>query len=306
MRKYLLSMVILSVNYFSGFAQTLSQTKTATVLNNFGGLFVDSYPKASASDVQADDGIYAYTKKLSEHGTSYASLALQGFGFAIPGNAIIENIAVTVRRFKKGRPSIKDYFVSVMQRYEIRYGVEWTNLDTYPGNYYPDTEGEFIFSQSGSGNNGGYNHDQTYQWTPAMVNHPYFGLRIDVYPPSGAGSVVVYYDYVQITVEYSLSATIVSKSPDATETKPLKEPIIYPNPFTAKTTIQFTAAENGNAVVELYNIHGAKLRTLFSGDVVQGQTYNVVAGDAQLPKGIYVYRISNGKQKYTGRIIKLE
>jgi hypothetical protein len=188
-------------NHSASAAIVLSQTRTATRLNNFGGVFVNSFPKASAQDVAADDGIYAYSRKLSP-GAWYASLALQGFGFTIPEDATIQNISITVRRFKKGA-SIKDYFVTAMQRYESTYGVEWTNLDSYPGNYYPDTEAEFTFSQSGNGNGGGYNHDQPYQWTPAMINHPYFGVRIDVWPPQG-GSVVVYYDYVQIKVEYSL------------------------------------------------------------------------------------------------------
>ena len=39
-------------------------------------------------------------------------------------------------------------------------------------------------------------------------------------------------------------------------------------------------------------------------NVAEEQVYSVPAGDAQLPQGIYVYMISNGKQKYTGRIIK--
>jgi hypothetical protein len=190
----------------SGF---LSQTRTATLLNNFGGVYVDNYPNADAEDVATDDGIYAYTRKLSSNGVSYASLALQGFGFTIPDNATIENIAVRVRRFKSGSPAIGDYFLSVMQRYQCgygpcTYGVFWTYLDDYPGKMYPDTETEYVFSQSGSGNNGGFNHNQAYQWTPAIVNHQYFGVRIDVYPPSGRGSVVVNYDLVDITVEYSL------------------------------------------------------------------------------------------------------
>jgi hypothetical protein len=90
------------------------------------------------------------------------------------------------------------------------------------------------------------------------------------------------------------------------EAKPLKEPIVYPNPFTTKTNIQFTPTENGNAVIELYNISGIKLRTLFTGYVAEGQVYNVPAGDTRLPNGIYVYMIRNGKQKHIGRIIKLE
>ncbi len=38
-----------------------------------------------------------------------------------------------------------------------------------------------------------------------MINNPDFGVRIDVYPLVGRGFVVVYYDLVEITVEYSLS-----------------------------------------------------------------------------------------------------
>jgi hypothetical protein len=315
MKKHLLFAAILSLNCLSAFSQTSFQTRTATYLNNlnnFQDVYVNAYPNANAQDVAVDDGIYAYSNKLTAQ-RSYASLALQGFGFTIPDGAIIENIAVKVRRFKKGGPAIKDYFVSVMQSYSgsptngvSNYGFMWRNGDVYPGNYYPDTETEYIFSQSGSGNNGGYNHNQAYQWTPAMVNVPYFGVRVDVYPPEGKGTVVVYYDLVEITVEYSQPVTIVSKSPAISESKQLKEPIVFPNPFTTKTNIQFTAIESGNAVVELYNITGAKIHTLFSGVVDEGQVYNVTVGDAQLSKGIYVYIIRNGKQKQTGRIIKLE
>jgi hypothetical protein len=35
-----------------------------------------------------------------------------------------------------------------------------------------------------------------------------FGVRIDSYPPSGNGSVVINYDLVEVTVEYSQPVTI--------------------------------------------------------------------------------------------------
>jgi hypothetical protein len=117
---------------------------------------------------------------------------------------------------------------------------------------------------------------------------------------------VVYYDLVEIKVDYSEPATKAHRSENASEVNPLKEPIIYPNPFTTKTNMQFTASENGKATVDLYNITGIKVRTLFSGDVVQQQVYNISIGDAQLPNGIFIYIIKNGKQKQTGKIIKLE
>jgi hypothetical protein len=182
----------------------------------------------------------------------------------------------------------------------------WRNGDVYDGNYYPDTETEYNFLQGGSGNNGGFNHDETYQWTPAMVNHQFFGVRIDSYLLEGRGSVTVSYDLVEVTVNYSMPETPTRKSPDLVETKPLKRPIVYPNPFTTKTNIQFTASESGRAVVELYNIAGTKIRTLFSANVVEGEVYNTSFGDALLPGGVYVYTISNGKQKHTGKLIKLD
>jgi hypothetical protein len=328
MKKYLFLLVILSANLF-GFAQTTSQTKTATFLNNlnqFQQVFGDqNYPRARPQDVATNDNIYTCSAKLtavkdsasSFRSTSVSSLALQGFGFTIPDDATIENIVVKVRRFKKGTPSVGDQILSVIQRYQqtspdapARYGVMWSYLDDeeldYPGRIYPATETEYLFSQSGSGNNGGLNHNQAYQWTPAMVNQITFGVRIDNYPPIGKGSVQVCYDQVTVTVEYSQPATKAGRSSAAAEVKPLKQPIIYPNPFTTRTNIQFTASENGSAVVELYNIAGIKIRTLFSATVVEGEVYNASFGDALLPGGVYVYTISNGKQKHTGRIIKLE
>ena len=179
-----------------------SQTRTASRFNDFQGTYVDSYIRGGAGYVAYDDNSYAYTRKLS-HGNSYASLVLQGFGFTIPDGAIIENIIVSVRRFKKGKASIKDYFATLVKspdigRFFSPYGVMWVNPNNYPA-----TETEVIYSQSGTGNNGGPGN-QFYQWTPTMINDLDFGVRVDVYPPAGAGSVVVYYDLVEITVEYSL------------------------------------------------------------------------------------------------------
>jgi hypothetical protein len=198
------------------------QTRTATFLNNlnnFQAVFGNqNYPRANPQDVAADDNVFTRSSKLlsvkdsskSFMSNSISSLALQGFGFTIPDDATIENIAVRVKRFKKGSPSVGDHILSVMQRYQCgvgtpcRYGIFWTYRDTYPGKIYPAAETENVFSQSGIGNNGGFNHDEAYQWTPAIVNHQYFGVRIDNYVPIGKGSVELYYDLVEVTVQYSL------------------------------------------------------------------------------------------------------
>ena len=189
----------------------LTQTRTPGFLNNLNNwqdYYLNAYPEALASDVAADDDKFAHSYKLSS-GNWYASLSLQGFGFTIPDTATIRKITLTVRRFKEGEATIGDYFLTLMQQYNCdngvcRYGVEWTDKDTYSGKTYPDTETEYVFSQSGSGDNGGYNHDQKYMWTPASINYLRFGVRVDVGAPIGQGDVTVFYDLVELTVEYSL------------------------------------------------------------------------------------------------------
>jgi hypothetical protein len=220
MKKELFLLLTFAASCLAGLAQ-LSQTRTATYLNNLNDFRQfygnQNYPKALAQHVSADDGVYAYTSKLpakSDSTSSFtfnsvSSLSLQGFGFTIPDDATIQNITIRIKRFKSGNPSIGDLTLSLMQRYACgagtpcTYGVFWTYRDTYAGNIYPDTETEYVFSQSGAGNNGNFLHNEAYQWTPAIVNHTYFGVRIDNYIPIGRGSVTVYYDLVEVTVEYS-------------------------------------------------------------------------------------------------------
>lgn len=321
MKKNLLGLLLLVASY-SGFTQASSQVKTATYLNNlnnFRQVFGDqNYPRARAADVAADDNQYAATNKLvsikdsasSFTSGSVSSLALQGFGFNIPEEATIENISVRVKRFAKGKATVGDHILSLMQRYDCsagtpcRYGTFWTFHDDYAGKIYPATETEYNFSQSGSGNNGGVNHDQDYLWTPAMVNHTYFGVRIDNYPPVGRGTVVIYYDLVEVTVEYSLPA-VARKIAATVALRPEQEPVVYPNPFTGKASIQFTAAETGKAVIELYDLTGARVQVIYR-EVTEGLQYRVVVGDVALAKGTYIYFINNGRYARSGRMVKLE
>jgi hypothetical protein len=205
MKKYLFFVIMLPACCFAQ-TQTLSQTKTASRFNDFQGAYVDSFTnggQGGAQYVASDDNLYAYTRKLNTH-RSYASLVLQGFGFTIPDGATIENIVVSVRRFKSGRPSIRDYFATLVKSPDPSgglwsdYGFWWQHLDNYP-----DVETETIYSQSGTRTMPDPLGNRFYQWTPAMINDRDFGVRIDVYPPVGGGAVVVYYDLVEITVEYS-------------------------------------------------------------------------------------------------------
>jgi hypothetical protein len=303
MGKCLFFVLFLFASCFSGFSQT-SQTRTANYWYNIG---TDRYVQWGAQYVADDDNSYAYTTRINKLERIY--LIVQDFGFTIPADAVIENITARVRRFKSGLGQVKDCFVHLLTANNFDgwspFGVEMAHVS----DPWPQVETVAIYSQGGSGTDGIANLEthttQPYQWTPALINNSAFGLYLLTNFPD-KGFYYAYFDKVEITVEYSLPAVTSRRSPGATETKPLKESLVYPNPFTSKTNIQFTAAESGMAVVELYDINGAKVRTLFSGSVVQGQVYDVPVGEIQLRKGIFIYRIKNGKQKQSGPIIRLE
>ena len=225
---------------------------------------------------------------------------MRNFNFSIPTNANIDNIIIRVRRFKTGKGTVTDYFAALLRNANIgsfnQYGYMFMN--TIP---YPDTEAEFTYTQAGSGPNGGIG-TTPYAWTPAMLNDPAFGLRIDI-AQSITGSVTVKYDQVEVTVNYTVVPAPTQVNPEKTI---IKTPIVYPNPFTSTTLLQFTAAETGNAIIEVFDIAGRKCETIFSQSVVEGETYSATAGGNVITKGIYFYRINNGSQSYTGKMVKLE
>ena len=183
----------------------LSQTRTATLFNyNLEGNLVTNYSKNSkASDVAFDDGVFASTIKLTPK-DGYSLLVLEGFGFNIPSDATIENILVKARRFKTGTCGIWEVNASLVMKRERadlpawwdQYGTTWKDP-----NYFPLIETEVNYSQSGSGTRA---NGQPYQWTPARINDPYFGVLFQTSAvEKSKGWAVIYYDLAEVTVEYS-------------------------------------------------------------------------------------------------------
>jgi uncharacterized protein (DUF427 family) len=80
----------------------------------------------------------------------------------------------------------------------------------------------------------------------------------------------------------------------------------YPNPFIQSTTVQFKAWESAMASVDLFDLNGRKIKNIWTGNVVAGQRYNATLKEADLPKGNYIFVITNGKRKESGRLVKME
>ena len=78
-----------------------------------------------------------------------------------------------------------------------------------------------------------------------------------------------------------------------------------PNPFNDKIRFSFTPKVTGRASLDLYNLLGEKVKTVFTGQVQKGQTqiieYNVPF--SQRTTLIYMFRVGN--EKVSGKLIGL-
>ena len=82
-----------------------------------------------------------------------------------------------------------------------------------------------------------------------------------------------------------------------------------PNPFVAETTIEYTVRKAAPVDLAVYNVLGQRVRTLVSGTVRSGAHAVTWDGtdDAGVaaPAGVYVYRVSVGDERATGRMVRL-
>jgi len=74
----------------------------------------------------------------------------------------------------------------------------------------------------------------------------------------------------------------------------------FPNPFSDQVRIQFQIEENQSVQLEVFNIQGQRVKTLYSGQLDAGQQDQVWQGDAdngqQLNGGIYIIKLTVGKE----------
>jgi len=84
----------------------------------------------------------------------------------------------------------------------------------------------------------------------------------------------------------------------------------YPNPFNRETNIRFSIPKTGNVTLTIYNLLGAKIRTLYSGKMNAG-TYNLRwdgldnAGNL-IATGVYFYQLQNKDNTITKKMLFLK
>jgi hypothetical protein len=80
----------------------------------------------------------------------------------------------------------------------------------------------------------------------------------------------------------------------------------YPNPFAHSTTVEFGFNEfSADANVEVYNVSGARVATLFKGQTAQGHVYKADFDASSFAEGIYFCRVTANDNVYYLKLMLL-
>ncbi|UCF64818.1 MAG: T9SS type A sorting domain-containing protein, partial [bacterium] len=79
----------------------------------------------------------------------------------------------------------------------------------------------------------------------------------------------------------------------------------YPNPFNPMTIIKFNLPKSCEVTLKIYNILGEEVETLLSAFLYSG-LYSKQWNAAEMPGGIYYYRIQAGNYREVKKMILLK
>ncbi|MBC7914929.1 MAG: T9SS type A sorting domain-containing protein [Pyrinomonadaceae bacterium] len=77
----------------------------------------------------------------------------------------------------------------------------------------------------------------------------------------------------------------------------------YPNPFQQYISIDFIGKDKENATLQIFNLQGVLIETLYRGKIEAGVNYSFKFDGSRHPNGIYISRLICGKNVFTKQII---
>ena len=104
----------------------------------------------------------------------------------------------------------------------------------------------------------------------------------------------------QVVLEKTKSAEILPDVEQVTESVDLK---VYPNPFTEKLRFEFVSPETVNARIDLYDMTGRLVKTIFEQPVEASTRYEAEFRPDAIVSAMYIYRITMGDTVYNGKVI---
>jgi hypothetical protein len=79
----------------------------------------------------------------------------------------------------------------------------------------------------------------------------------------------------------------------------------FPNPFNPSTRIQFELASSGMTTLKVYDLMGREVSTLVD-KMMEAGSYTATFDAARLPSGTYVYVLTSGAQRLSGKMMLLK
>jgi hypothetical protein len=80
----------------------------------------------------------------------------------------------------------------------------------------------------------------------------------------------------------------------------------YPNPFNPSTTIKFSVENVGHAQLDVFDITGQKVATLFSDAAEPGRYYTVTFNGSKFSSGVYFYRLQSGRKTGVKKLMLMQ
>ena len=80
---------------------------------------------------------------------------------------------------------------------------------------------------------------------------------------------------------------------------------VFPNPFHGHTVISYRISEYCQVMLNIYDIQGRRISRLMD-KTQQPGTYRVTFDAAELPSGVYFYRLQAGERLTEGKMIVLD
>ncbi len=99
--------------------------------------------------------------------------------------------------------------------------------------------------------------------------------------------------------------TPVLQSPGANQPRTFTLSQNYPNPFNPTTLIEYSVPKNSFVTLNVYNILGQKVATLFSGMRSPGE-YTATFNGSSLASGVYFYRLDAGTVQMTKKLMLIK
>lgn len=79
---------------------------------------------------------------------------------------------------------------------------------------------------------------------------------------------------------------------------------VYPNPSPSKVTFSFTVPATTDVTIDLYDVAGNKVETVFDGEALQDINYEIPVQLNRSPEKLFYYNMQAGEEQKSGKILR--